>query len=97
MPQTACDVGVRFGSFATGIDGKAAAAVEQLIAADTAVAEVTRSPRGIEGEYRICVRTRSPAEAAGLVERLKQSVGPRVSAPVTITGPQGSHSISISS
>ena len=97
MPQTACDVGVRFGSFATGIDGKAAVAVEQLIATDTAVAEVTRSPRGIEGEYSVCVRTRSPAEAAGLFERLKQTVGPQVRAPVTIVGPQGSHSVSTTS
>jgi hypothetical protein len=97
MRRTGCEGGVRFGSVARGVGGEAAAAVEQLMAADAAVAEVTRSPRGIEGEYRICVRTRSPAEAAGLVERLKQSVGPRVSAPVTILGPQGSHSVPTSS
>lgn len=88
MRQTQCDVTVSFGSFAVGIDRRAAAMVEQLVRADRSVTEVTRSASGIEGEYRLCVRTRSRAEAAQLFERLKQSLAEPVKAPVSIQGPQ---------
>lgn len=92
MPQIDCDVTASFGSFAMGIDRRAAAAIEALVRADPSVTQVTRSPYGIEGEYRLCVGTRSAGDAAKLFERLRQSLREPVRGPVTITGPQGSYS-----
>lgn len=95
MKEAVCEVSVHFGSFATGIDGRAAATVERLIQSDRNVAQVSRSPRGIEGEYTLCVRARSQAAAARLFDRVKQGLAEPVRAPVTVTGPQGSYSAPI--
>jgi hypothetical protein len=89
MQDTACEVTVRFGSFATGIDRRAEAIVDQLIRADGSITQVTRSPHGMEGEYTLCVRTASTAAADRLFARLKASLGESLRAPVTVTGPQG--------
>lgn len=90
-PWTAggCAVTVRFGSFATGIDRKAALRAERLIRAEAGVTGVTRSPPGIEGEYALCVRTSSRQAAARMFERLRQAFTAPVRAPVSITGPDG--------
>lgn len=93
MQVPACDVSVTFGSYATGIDRRAAAAVERLLGADPAVAQLGRSPFGIEGEYRLCVGTPSSTAAAQLFERLKLVLAQPVTAPVTLTGPTGSYSV----
>lgn len=92
MQQTDCDVTVTFGSFAMGIDRRTAAAIEELVRADASVTQVTRSPYGIEGEYTLCVLTRSKAAAARLFKRLKQSLTQPVKAPVSIQGPPGTFS-----
>lgn len=89
MNERSCDVTVDFGSFASGIDGRAAARVEQLVGAADEVIELSRSPYGIEGEYRLCVRTRSASGAQRLFERLKFLLANPVRAPVTVRGPQG--------
>lgn len=86
----ACAMTVRFGSFATGIDGKAAARVERLIADQPGVTGVARSPPGIEGEYSIRVRTTSSESAARLFDRLGHALATPVRAPVSLTGPDGS-------
>lgn len=87
-----CGVTVRFGSFATGIDAKAAARVEQLIASDPAVASVTRSRPGIEGEYALCATTASSTSAAELFERLRKALAAPVRAPVSLLGPGRAYS-----
>lgn len=89
MQHTPCDVSVLFGSFAMGIDRSAAAAVEQLVRDGPEAAEATRSPYGIEGEYLLCIRTRSRSAGAQLFEKLKRTLEKPVRAPVTISGPQG--------
>jgi hypothetical protein len=97
MDDTNCNVRVAFGSFATGIDNDAAAAVDQLIRGDPSVVAVARSATGVEGEYALCVRTRSKGAAARLFEALRTRLGRSVQAPVTLTGPQGRYSAPIRS
>lgn len=87
-----CAVTVRFGSFAMGIDRKAALRAEQLIGAEAGVTAITRSPPGIEGEYALCVRTASRAVAVRLFDRLRDGLASPVRAPVSITGPGGTFS-----
>lgn len=84
-----CDVIVGFGSFATGIDRKAAERVEQLVAADRRVVSASRVTRGPEGEYAICLRTDSPQAASGLFRSLKAALAEPVLAPVVLEGPEG--------
>ena len=87
-----CSVTISFGSFAMGIDRKAAARAEQIVASDRSVVELTRSRAGIEGEYALCVRTSSRGAALRLFERLRQTFRAPVYAPVSVTGPAGSFS-----
>lgn len=87
-----CDVTIRFGSYATGIDRKAAATVERLIGADRSVTRVTRSPPEREGEYSLCVRTASRDHAVRLFETLEKSLRKPVNAPVFVNGPGRSFS-----
>ncbi len=90
--RAGCDVTIGFGSFATGIDHKAAATVERLVMADRSVIRVTRSPHGREGEYSICVQMRSREHAIKLFETLEKSLREPVNAPVFVHGPDRSFS-----
>lgn len=66
-----CALSIRFGSYAMGIDHAAARQIEALVSADGGVSHATRHPRGREGEYTLCVQTRSPAQAASLFDRVR--------------------------
>lgn len=65
-----CSLTVRFGSYAMGIDREAATRIEALLAAERGSA-VTRHGWGREGEYDLCVKTRSQAEAETLLARIR--------------------------
>ena len=65
-----CALRIDFGSYAMGIDGGAARAVDELLARDAAVASVERRPWGREGEITLCVQVRTEADA----ERLYHAV-----------------------
>ncbi len=84
-----CHVTVGFGSFATGIDRKAAALVERLVAADPQVVGANRVTLGPEGEYAICVRAASAQAATRLFRALKAALAEPVRAPVVVEGPEG--------
>ncbi len=90
-----CHVTVGFGSFATGIDRRAAALVERLVAADPLVARATRVTLGPEGEYAICVRAASTQAANRLFRALKAALAEPVRAPVVLEGPQGAFRASV--
>jgi hypothetical protein len=90
---SACDVDIRFGSFAAGIDKRAEAAVEALLEDEPGIAAVRRSSRGREGEYALCVSTRSSEDSARLFRRIAESLPGPASAPVTIIGAGGTYSV----
>lgn len=72
VPRTArCGVTVSFGSYAMGIDRPAAAEVDRIVAGDAGVTSVTREGAGREGEYALCIETRSPEAAQRLFERIR--------------------------
>jgi len=61
-----CALRIDFGSYAMGVDGGAARAVNELLAADPAVVSVERRTWGREGETTLCVEVRSEADAKRL-------------------------------
>ncbi len=85
-----CDVTVAFGSFAMGIDRRAAARVDRVIRSSQI--RVTRSAYGREGEYSLCIRVRSTEQAVSLFEKLRESLRVPVRAPVSLRGPHESYS-----
>jgi hypothetical protein len=85
-PAAACDVAIRFGSYAMGIDAATAAAVDKLLAGNRDVKEVTRSAQGREGEYALCISTREAAAAARLVDRIATLLPERPRGPITVEG-----------
>jgi hypothetical protein len=84
-PAAACGLTVRFGSYAMGIDGGAAVAVERLLRADRGVSSVERKPWGREGEFDLCARTRRVADARRLSERIRSLLPARPRGPITVT------------
>jgi hypothetical protein len=80
----ACGVTVRFGSYAMGIDGGAAAAVDRLLAESREVKGVTRSAAGREGEYVLCVSTRDAASANRLFERIVAVLPSKPRGPINV-------------
>lgn len=83
-----CALTVSFGSYAMGIDRGALAKVEALVAeADGARAE--RSPWGREGEVTLCVRTRTPAQAAELFDRISDSLPADPRGPISVATAAG--------
>ena len=84
-----CELTVGFGSFATGIDRRAASRVERLVASEPAVTEVTRLSVGPEGEYALCVELRSRDSARRLFHSLKDALAEPVGAPVSVEWPEG--------
>jgi hypothetical protein len=83
-----CPLTVSFGSYAMGIDRRALARVEALIA-EAEGASIERSPRGREGEVALCVRTKSAAQAAELFERISDSLPADPRGPVTVATAAG--------
>ena len=79
-----CSLIVRFGSYATGIDRAAAAAVEKLIGGDRAVTATRREGAGREGEYGICATTRTGADAARLFAEIRDILPLRPHGPIHV-------------
>ena len=81
-----CSVTVRFGSYATGIDSAAAAAVDRLLAESPEVTNVSRSAAGREGEYGLCITTRDAAAASRLLHRIAALLPARPRGPISVEG-----------
>ena len=84
VEPTGCSLTVRFGSYAMGIDRPAATKIAAAIGRSKGVAAVTRYRWGREGEYTLCVRTRTAREAAALFERLRPLLPPRPLGPIAM-------------
>ena len=85
--EAACQVTVRFGSYAMGIDTGAAKAIDALLAGNADVTGVTRTGAGREGEYVLCVQTRDKAQAARLVEQIRPLLPAKPRGPISVEGP----------
>lgn len=85
-----CPLTVRFGSYAMGIDQRAAARIESFLQSHRAVASLRRHPWGREGEYTLCVRLKHQADAAALFDELKSLVPAKGHGPVHIRLADGS-------
>jgi hypothetical protein len=80
-----CALRVDFGSYAMGIDGTAAQAIERTILSARGVGQVTRHRWGREGEYTLCVRMRTAGAAAALFQRLRPLLPPKPHGPITLS------------
>ena len=69
-PAPKCDLMVSFGSYAMGIDAPALAAVRRILA-DRGVRSIEEMHGGPEGETYLCARTRRPADARRLFDRMR--------------------------
>jgi subtilisin family serine protease len=85
-PVSVCSVSVRFGSYAMGIDQPAAARIEALLAGSRDVTNVARTGSGREGEFTLCVTTRTPAGAARLVEAIAALLPEQPRGPISVAG-----------
>jgi glutamate synthase domain-containing protein 2 len=85
--EAACQVTVRFGSYAMGIDSGAAKAIDALLAGSPDVTNITRTGAGREGEYVLCVQTRDKAKAARLVEQIRPLLPVKPRGPISVEGP----------
>lgn len=84
VEPSGCSLRVRFASYAMGIDGQAATRMGTAIREAEGVTAVTRYRWGREGEYTLCVRTRSARDAAALFVRLRSLLPPRPRGPIAI-------------
>ena len=84
-----CRLEVRFGSYAMGIDGGTLRRVEQLLAEDTAVISVTRTPWGREGELTICAAVHGPADAERLARAIAALVPGNPRGPIAVRTASG--------
>jgi hypothetical protein len=84
QPTGGCSLEVRFGSYAMGIDQRAAAAVHRIIAADEGVVSIERNGAGREGEYGLCVHTRSAAATSRLLGQIRSVLPSRPHGPITV-------------
>ena len=80
-----CALRVDFGSYAMGIDRGAAVRVERAILSAAGVSDVVRHRWGREGEYSLCVSTRSPRVAAALFARLKPLLPAKPRGPIALS------------
>jgi glutamate synthase domain-containing protein 2 len=87
--EAACQVTVRFGSYAMGIDSGAAAAIDALLAGSPDVRGVTRTGAGREGEYVLCVRTSNTAAASRLMASMRPLLPAKPRGPISVEGPNG--------
>ena len=88
-----CSLTVSFGSYAMGIDRPAAAEVERIVGADPAVISVTREGAGREGEYALCVETRSGTGAQRLFERVRAALPADPRGPITLRSGKKSYAV----
>ena len=69
--DTGCDLKVEFASIGTGIDRAVLEKVDALLSGDKGVSTVGREPWGREGEFTLCVATRTEADATRLFGQVK--------------------------
>ncbi len=79
-----CALTVRFGSYAMGIDRPAAARIEAFLERRSDVKETERRPWGREGEYDLCVRLKSRADAVALFEAMRPLVPAKPVGPIEV-------------
>jgi hypothetical protein len=82
--QGGCDLTIRFGSYAMGIDTSAAAAVDRILERRAREMSVTRHGGGREGEYGLCIGTASPAAAARLFDEIRAVLPAKPRGPISI-------------
>jgi hypothetical protein len=87
-PAPKCDLTISFGSYAMGIDQGALAAVRRILA-DRAVRSVLDTQRGPEGEIHLCTRTRRPADAARLFNRIRAVLPAAPRGPIAVRTASG--------
>ena len=87
-PAPKCDLAVSFGSYAMGIDMAALAAVRRILA-DRRVRSVEDIRHGREGETCVCARTRRPAEARRLFNRIRTVLPAAPRGPITMRTASG--------
>lgn len=76
-PLTDCELRVRFGSYASGIDREALDRVRTALQADARTAGLSERPWGREGERDLCVAVRTQADARALVETARTAIPAR--------------------
>lgn len=86
---SSCALTVRFGSYAMGIDGGAAQAIERLLRADRAVARVERKPWGREGEFDLCAMVANPRATERLFNRVRALLPAKPRGPITVSTADG--------
>jgi hypothetical protein len=84
----ACDLEIRFGSYAMGIDRGALERVRQLLA-DRGVRKVEEQGWGREGEVTLCARTRSAADAERLFESVTNALPKAPHGPIHVRTASG--------
>jgi hypothetical protein len=82
--RSGCDLVVRFGSYAMGIDAGAAAAVDRILERNAKGATVTRHGGGREGEYGLCIDTATPAAAAKLFDEIRAVLPAKPRGPISL-------------
>jgi len=83
-----CDLTVSFGSYAMGIDRAALVAVRRILA-DRAVRSVETLGGGREGETYLCARTRRPADATRLFNRIRAVLPAAPRGPIAVRTASG--------
>ena len=85
-----CEVEVRFGSYAMGVDRELKDSVLQLVREDSGVLSSTESPWGREGESTLCVHTDNARTADRVYEGIVALLPPHSDrAPTTVIHADG--------
>ena len=84
QPVAKCDVTVRFGSYAMGIDRPTFERVDRLLLRDRRIAKSDQQRWGREGEVTICAKARRRADIAPLFYRIKALFPRNPRGPLTL-------------
>lgn len=85
-----CDVEVRFGSYAMGIDSGAFARTKAYLARrPRLIAGVIETPWGREGERTLCIDTRSRKATGQVFADLRRIIGPGRRGPTDLRAADG--------
>jgi hypothetical protein len=85
VERPACPLVITFASYGAGIDNPTRERVQALLVSDRRVAGFETSRWGREGEVTLCVRTRAPADAASLFNRVRGMLPPRPRGPISLS------------
>ena len=90
VAESGCEVEVRFGSYAMGVDRELKDSVLQLVGEDSGVLSSTESPWGREGESTLCVQTDNARTADRVYEGIVALLPPHSDrAPTTVIHADG--------